>query len=109
MWRQFKVDCPDRLWVMDVTEVDCPDRLWVMDVTEHPTGEGKVYLGVVIDAWSRRVVGGPSLTTCEPSSWSTRCRWPSGDASLRRTRIIAHSNHGSQGNSGGRRNTSRRR
>ncbi len=33
------------------------DRLWVMDVTEHPTAEGKVYLAVVLDAWSRRVVG----------------------------------------------------
>ena len=28
-----------------------------MDVTEHRTAEGKVYLAVVIDAWSRRVVG----------------------------------------------------
>lgn len=36
---------------------DGPDRLWVMDVTEHPTREGKVYLAVVIGAWSRRVVG----------------------------------------------------
>jgi len=34
-----------------------PDRLWVADVTEHPTGEGKVYLAVVLDAWSRRIVG----------------------------------------------------
>jgi len=34
-----------------------PDRLWVADITEHPTGEGKVYLAAVIDAWSRRVVG----------------------------------------------------
>ena len=34
-----------------------PDRLWVMDVTEHPTEEGKLYLAVVIDAFSRRVVG----------------------------------------------------
>ncbi len=34
-----------------------PDRLWVMDVTEHPTAEGKVYLAVVLDAFSRRVVG----------------------------------------------------
>jgi putative transposase len=34
-----------------------PDRLWVMDVTEHPTGEGKVYLAVVLDAFSRMVVG----------------------------------------------------
>ena len=30
-----------------------PNRLWVMDVTEHPTAEGKVYLAVVLDAWSR--------------------------------------------------------
>jgi putative transposase len=34
-----------------------PDRLWCMDITEHPTRSGKVYLAVVIDAWSRRVVG----------------------------------------------------
>lgn len=34
-----------------------PDRLWVADITEHPTREGKVYLAVVLDAWSRRVVG----------------------------------------------------
>jgi hypothetical protein len=33
------------------------DRLWVMDVTEHPTDEGKVYCAVVLDAFSRRVVG----------------------------------------------------
>ncbi|HEU5003144.1 MAG TPA: IS3 family transposase [Actinomycetota bacterium] len=32
-------------------------QLWVSDVTEHPTHEGKVYLAVVLDAWSRRVVG----------------------------------------------------
>ena len=34
-----------------------PDELWVMDVTEHPTDEGKVYLAVVLDAFSRIVVG----------------------------------------------------
>ena len=36
---------------------DGPDRLWVADVTEHLTIEGKVYLAVVLDAWSRRIVG----------------------------------------------------
>lgn len=36
---------------------DGPDRLWVQDITQHRTGEGWVYLAVVIDAWSRRVVG----------------------------------------------------
>jgi transposase InsO family protein len=33
------------------------DRLWVTDITEHPTGEGKVYSAVVLDTFSRRVVG----------------------------------------------------
>ena len=34
-----------------------PDRLWVTDITEHPIREGKVYCAVVLDAFSRRVVG----------------------------------------------------
>lgn len=33
------------------------DRLWVTDITEHPAREGKVYCAVVLDAFSRRVVG----------------------------------------------------
>jgi transposase InsO family protein len=34
-----------------------PDRLWVTDITEHPTREGKVYCAVVLDTFSRLVVG----------------------------------------------------
>lgn len=34
-----------------------PDRLWVTDITEHPTREGKLYCCVVLDVFSRRVVG----------------------------------------------------
>jgi transposase InsO family protein len=34
-----------------------PDKLWVTDITEHPTREGKVYCAVVLDTYSRRVVG----------------------------------------------------
>ena len=37
--------------------VDGPDRLWVADITEHSTSDGRLYLAVVLDAWSRRVVG----------------------------------------------------
>lgn len=36
---------------------DGPNRWWVQDITQHRTSEGWVYLAVVIDAWSRRVVG----------------------------------------------------
>jgi transposase InsO family protein len=34
-----------------------PNQLWVTDITEHPTREGKLYCAVVLDAFSRRVVG----------------------------------------------------
>jgi len=37
--------------------VDGPNKLWVSDITEHPTDTGKVYVGVVLDAFSRRVIG----------------------------------------------------
>lgn len=73
-----------------------PDRLWVMDVTEHRTGTGKVYLAVVLDAWSRRVVGWSIADhiraelvadAIEMAMW--RRRPPRGQT-------IAHSDHGSQ-------------
>ena len=74
-----------------------PDRLWLMDVTEHPTGEGKVYLAVVLDAFSRRVVGWSIaehmraelvVDAVQMAIW--RRRPPPGQT-------VAHSDHGSQG------------
>lgn len=41
--RQFKAEAPNQLWVADMTYV--------------PTWVGFIYLAVVIDVWSRRVVG----------------------------------------------------
>ena len=73
-----------------------PDRLWVMDVTEHRTGTGKVYLAVVLDAWSRRVVGWSIADhmraelvadAVQMATW--RRRPPKGQT-------IAHSDHGGQ-------------
>lgn len=72
-----------------------PDRLWVMDVTEHRTGEGKVHLAAVVDAWSRRVVGWSIADhiraelvadALQMATW--RRRPPQGQT-------IAHSDHGS--------------
>ncbi len=37
--------------------VSGPDQLWVADITYVPTWSGFLYLAVVLDAWSRRVVG----------------------------------------------------
>jgi putative transposase len=36
---------------------DRPDRLWVTDITQHRTGQGWLYCAVVLDVFSRRVVG----------------------------------------------------
>ena len=34
-----------------------PNRLWVADITYVPTWAGFIYLAIVLDVWSRRVVG----------------------------------------------------
>ena len=36
---------------------DGPNVLWMTDITEHVTREGRVFCCVVLDAWSRKVVG----------------------------------------------------
>jgi len=36
---------------------DAPDRLWVADITYLPTWQSFLYLAVVVDTYSRRVVG----------------------------------------------------
>ena len=38
-------------------QADAPDRLWVADITYVPTWAGFLYLAVVLDVFSRRVVG----------------------------------------------------
>ncbi len=36
---------------------DGPNKLWVADITYVPTWSGFLYLAVVLDVWSRRIVG----------------------------------------------------
>lgn len=56
-WKRVK---PDNI-AADLVKRDFarpgPNQLWVTDITEHPTREGKVYCCVVLDTYSRRVVG----------------------------------------------------
>jgi len=40
-----------------VFTAEAPDRLWVADITYVPTWEGFLYLAVILDVFSRRVVG----------------------------------------------------
>jgi putative transposase len=73
-----------------------PDRLWMMDVTEHPTGDGKIYLAVVLEAFSRMVIGWSIadhmrtdlvVDALQMAIWRRR---PSPGTT------VAHSDHGSQ-------------
>jgi putative transposase len=44
-----------------------PNQIWVSDLTYVATQEGWLYVAVILDLWSRRVVGwstGPTLQTC---------------------------------------------
>jgi len=55
-----------------------PDQLWVTDITEHPTREGKVDCCVVLEVFSRRVVGWAIDSHQATPRWSpTPWAWPS--------------------------------
>ena len=76
-------------------DVDAPDRIWVTDITYIRTLEGFAYLAVVIDLYSRRIVG-----------WSMQSRQTT-DVVLQallmavwrrkpKNRVLIHSDQGSQ-------------
>ena len=60
-WTRTTVRCPGASAAPDLVDRDFnapgPDQLWVADITYIPTWAGFLYLAVVLDAWSRRVVG----------------------------------------------------
>ncbi len=71
-----------------------PNRLWVADITYVPTWAGFLYLAVVLDAWSRRVIGWAMDTHLR-----TELVLGALDMALaqrRPTDVIHHSDHGCQ-------------
>ena len=73
---------------------EAPDQLWVADMTYVPTWAGFIYLAVVLDVWSRRVVGwsiGEQMTAelvLAALDMALQQRKPDG--------VIHHSDQGSQ-------------
>ena len=73
---------------------EAPDRLWVADITYIPTWAGFLYLAVVLDAYSRRIVGWSMATTLatqlvlDALNMALMTRRPRG--------VIHHSDQGSQ-------------
>ncbi len=74
--------------------VDGPNKLWVADITYIRTWAGFLYLAVVVDAWSRRVVGWSMANHLRTElvndalEMAVRQRRPKG--------VIHHSDQGSQ-------------
>ena len=75
-------------------EADGPDKLWVADITHIPTRSTPLFLAMVLDVWSRKIVG-----------WATSTRMPSElviaalDMAVARRRprdVVHHSDQGSQ-------------
>lgn len=76
-------------------DVDAPNKVWVADVTQHETNEGWLFLAVIIDVYSRLVVGWAMgerftaellLNALEMALWNRQLQ----------KGIIHHSDHGSQ-------------
>jgi len=71
-----------------------PDRLWVADITYIPTWAGFLYLAVVLDVYSRRIVGWSMATTLatqlvlDALNMALVTRRPKG--------VVHHSDQGSQ-------------
>ncbi len=75
-------------------KAEAPDRLWVADITYIPTWTGFLYLAVVLDVFSRRVVGWAMATHLR-----TRLVLDALDMALVQRRpvgVIHHSDQGSQ-------------
>ena len=75
-------------------DAEGPDRLWVADITYIPTWAGFLFLAVVLDAWSRMVVGWAMAThlrtelVLEALNMAVAQRQP--------REVIHHSDHGCQ-------------
>ncbi len=72
-----------------------PNQLWVTDITEHPTREGKVYCSVVLDVFSRRVVGW-SIDTAPSATLVTSALGMAIEARRPEPGALIHSDHGTQ-------------
>jgi putative transposase len=92
------VRCPEACPAPDLVERDFtapgPDRLWVADITYIATWAGFLFLSVVLDAWSRKVVGWAMAThlrtelvldALNMALWQRRPR-----------EVVHHSDHGTQ-------------
>ena len=74
---------------------DGPNQLWMSDITEHPTREGRVFWYVVLDAWSRKIVGW-SIDARPTAAMVNSALAMAIAARKPETGMVVHADHGSQ-------------
>jgi len=70
------------------------NQLWVADITYIPTGTGTLYLAVVLDVWSRRIIGWAMETHLRTSLVVAALEMAI--AQRRPTEVVHHSDQGCQ-------------
>jgi transposase InsO family protein len=75
--------------------VAAPNRVWAADITGIPTHEGWFYLAVLLDLWSRRVVGWALRPTLETDVVCAALHLAVGRRTWRRG-LLHHSDRGAQ-------------
>lgn len=75
--------------------VAAPNQLWVADITFVPTATGFLYLAVVLDAWSRKVVGWSMANHLRAELVVAAFEMAVGQR--RPSNVIHHSDQGAQG------------
>jgi putative transposase len=97
--RRRKPSLAHKLTVEDLVNRDFrrdgPNQLWMTDITEHPTREGRLFCCVVLDAWSRRVVGW-SIDRRPTAAMVNSALGMAIDARRPPEGATVHSDHGSQ-------------
>ena len=73
---------------------DAPNRLWVADITYIPTWAGFLYLAVVLDAFSRRIVGWSMAEHLRTELVLSALNMAIGQR--RAKGVVHHSDHGTQ-------------
>jgi putative transposase len=74
---------------------DAPNRLWVADITYIPTWAGFLFLAVVLDAFSRRIVGWAMAEHLRTELVLSALNMALGQRRVR-SDVVHHSDHGTQ-------------
>ena len=81
--------------VQRVFRATAPNQLWVADITYVPTAAGFLYLAIVLDVFSRRVIGWSMQDTLHTTGVLDALEMAA--TQRRATDVVHHSDQGSQG------------